>query len=608
VRADPSPVSVSHHSRVSLDAGWAFARLSPGAATTPDALDASLVWQTASHATTAAAALRAANAWTHNDTLDFDAWDWWFRCAFPAPPTREDLVAHILHVGGLATLADVWLNGTHILHSDNMFLAHDVDVSTALRDENTLYIRCASLNTALREPRPRPTWRTRLVGQQQLRWMRTTLLGRMPGWSTTPQPVGPWRDVTLETRTRCDVISCELHPRVEGNDGVIELALRVRGTAPIARATGAVTLTTTSASKDQTQTVALHTESDGDTTRISATIRVPNAERWWPHTHGAQPRYDVTVTVHVGDAPVTVACGPVAFRTITLDTTDGNFEFAVNGVRVFCRGACWSSVDVVRLTGTDDDYRAALTLARDAGMNMLRVGGTMTYEADAFYDQCDALGILVWQDFMFANMDYPFGDDAFAASIHDEATQFLRRTHHRACLAVLCGNSEIEQQVSMLGLPKERWSHPFFQETLPSICDTYRPDIPYWPSSPSGGAFPFHVNAGDAHYFGYGPYLRSFDDVRTSGVRFASETLAFAHVPDQPTIDLLACGSTGAGHHPAWKRAFRVTMARLGISKMFATITSSTFSASPRVIFAIATWSGTSRLAAWPAAKPFSAR
>jgi beta-mannosidase len=282
-------------------------------------------------------------------------------------------------------------------------------------------------------------------------------------------------------------------------------------------------------------------------------VRVPDVELWWPHTHGAQPVYPVTVTLGIGSASISVDLGQVGFRTIVLDQEQGDFTLRVNDVPIFCRGACWSTVDVVRLTGSTAEYREALTLARDAGMNMIRIGGTMIYEADAFYDLCDELGILVWQDFMFSSMDYPVADETFSATVHEEVTQLLHRLQGRPCVAVLCGNNEVAQQAAMLGVPRELWTNSFFQKTLPDRCAELCPDIPYWPSSPSGGLFPFHVNAGDAHYFGYGPYLRPFDDVRTSGVRFASETLAFANVPETSTMALIPGGAKGAGHHPGWK-------------------------------------------------------
>ena len=114
-------------------------------------------------------------------------------------------------------------------------------------------------------------------------------------------------------------------------------------------------------------------------------------------------------------------------------------------------------------------------------MNMLRVGGTMAYETDAFYDSCDELGVLVWQDFMFANMDYPSGDADFAHSVTAEAQQLLRRLQGRPSLAVLCGNSEVEQQAAMWGAGKELWSPALFHELLAQVTQRICPGVAYWP-------------------------------------------------------------------------------------------------------------------------------
>ncbi len=129
-------------------------------------------------------------------------------------------------------------------------------------------------------------------------------------------------------------------------------------------------------------------------------------------------------------------------------------------------------------TPTPADYRVALERLRDAGMNMLRVGGTMVYETDVFHDLCDELGILVWQDFMFANMDYPSADAAFARAVTLEARQLLQRLQGRPSMAVLCGNSEVEQQAAMLGLPAERWTESAVRRSA-SPARSSRP-CPMW--------------------------------------------------------------------------------------------------------------------------------
>jgi beta-mannosidase len=187
-------------------------------------------------------------------------------------------------------------------------------------------------------------------------------------------------------------------------------------------------------------------------------------------------------------------------------------------------------------------------------MNMVRVCGPFFYEEDAFYDACDELGLLVWQDYPFANMDYPADDRDFVAMVAREARGFLERTQLAGCLTVLCGNSEVEQQAAMMGAPREIWRAPIFDRTLAGVSGELRPDVLYWPSTPSGGALPFLTDAGTAHYFGVGAYLRPLEDVRRAGVRFATECLAFANVPDDRAVEDLLKDGGRAPQDPLWKK------------------------------------------------------
>src|SRR5262249_33674815 len=232
------------------------------------------------------------------------------------------------------------------------------------------------------------------------------------------------------------------------------------------------------------------------TVTLSGRLSAPDAAHWWPHTHGEQPRYEARVVVRTSNGDAEIDLGRVAFRSVHADRANNGFALELNGQRIFCRGACWTTADIVTLTGSDASYRELLTLARDAGMNMLRVGGTMTYESDAFYDLCDELGILVWQEFMFANMDYPASDRAFVSAVTAEAEQVIARLRRHPSVVVFCGNSEVEQQAAMLGLDRELWSNAIFREVFPACVAAGAPGIPYCPSSPHGGALPFHVDAG----------------------------------------------------------------------------------------------------------------
>src|SRR5947209_19903686 len=147
---------------------------------------------------------------------------------------------------------------------------------------------------------------------------------------------------------------------------------------------------------------------------------------------------------------------------------------------------------------------------------------------------------------MFANMDYPVHDPAFLANVAAEAEYQLRRLAAHPCVAVYCGNSEVEQQVAMLGLPRETWTNPWFADRLPELCARHHPGTVSVSSTPTGGALPFHVRTGVSHYYGVGAYRRPVDDIRRANVRFASEWLGFADVPDAEVTDQVA--------GPRWKR------------------------------------------------------
>src|SRR5581483_573350 len=129
----------------------------------------------------------------------------------------------------------------------------------------------------------------------------------------------------------------------------------------------------------------------------------------------------------------------------------------------------------------------------------------------------------------------------------------LARLTGRPCLAVLCGNSEGEQQAAMWGAPRESWSPTLFHETLAQLAREHRPDVPYWPSSAHGGAFPHQGSSGTTSYYGVGAYLRPLEDARRAEVRFASECLAFANIPESRAIAAMPGGPSIRCHHPAWK-------------------------------------------------------
>ena len=524
---------------IALDSGWQLARVAPGACPSPDALAGTpLAWQEAVVPGTVAAALAPDPAVAG----DYDAHDWWYRTTFVAP--SRDGGRCRLRFEGLATLAQVWLNGQQVLASDDMFVPHTVDVTPLLRDVNQLAIRFLSLDAALREKRPRPRWKTQLVEAQNLRWFRTTLLGRMPGWSPAVPAVGPWQPVVLECIEALDVEHVSVQARAQAGAGHVTVRAAVASLdgVPLDGARLVV--------NGEPHPLRIL---QGHDARIQGEIAIPEVPLWWPHTHGVAALVPWSLEVSRGNAWTAIAAGRIGFREIDLDTRDGRLELRINGTPVFCRGACWTPTDVVRLRGDPAEVRRTLQAMRDAGANMVRIGGTMVYETEAFYAACDELGLMVWQDFMFANMDYPVRDPGFRRTVEQEARAVLARLQRHACVVAYCGGSEVAQQAAMMGLGAEHWSNEFLDEALPGLCATEHAGVPYFPSSPWGGALPFHVGTGIAHYYGVGAYRRPIADARSARVKFATECLGLSNVPEDANLEKLRAGSVPPPHHPLWK-------------------------------------------------------
>ncbi len=509
-----------------IDGPWQVAAARSGS-TLDDV--AALTWLDARVPGTAAGALRDAGTWTFDTPLDFDGQDWWWRTRLDGALAEPGPA--LLGFDGLATLADVWVDGRHVLHSENMFAARQVRIDVSGPHE--ILIRCAALTPELERRRPRPRWRVPMLKATQLRWFRTTLLGRTPGWSPPCPPVGPWRPVWIArgASARAPAFAATL----DGGVGRIDVEI------PLDDAATSVVLVAEHAGR---RSHAALERGDGV---FRGTLRIAEPALWWPHTHGDPSLYAVSLEVSRGGAIERVALGRTGFRSIRIVQDDGDFAVRVNDVAVFCRGACWTPLDVVDVQTPAQPCRAAVAQVRDAGMNMLRVSGTMVYEDDAFYDALDANGILLWQDFMFANMDYP-DDEAFVREALVEVDAEIARLRAHPCLALFCGNSEGEQQAAMSGAPREIWSQRLFSETIAARVAAAGFD--YVPSSTHGGAFPHAANAGPSSYYGVGAYLRPLEDARRAELRFASECLAFANIPAD---DALPGGPGVRAHHAAWK-------------------------------------------------------
>lgn len=495
-------------------ARWRVIETAPDAVAHPDRLDPGAGFETSEP--TVAAALAARGAFDRDAPRDLDPADFWWIAEI------EGEGAHLLRFEGLAGVADVFLDDAPLFAARNMFRRYDAPV--ALHGRARLAIRFRAMRGCFAEFSGRGRWRQRAVEEPRLRFLRQTQLGRVPGWAPKARVVGPWRPVELlrvadlpprlRWTTTLDgadgLVTCEVSPDPHRGPAQGEIALNVAGCEARARL-----------------------DARG---RARLDMRVPNVAPWFPATHGEPALHAARVTLDGRE----IEARRLGFRRVAIDRgADGEgFGFVVNGAPVFARGAVWVPPDLLRLPDDVAALRPSLEAMARAHMNMARVAGPFFPESRAFYDLCDELGLMVWQDFSFANFDYPAQDADFRAEVEAEAEDFFDRVGPAPSLVALCGGAEVAQQAAMLGLPQPTWSNAIFDELLPAAVAARRSDCAYLPNTPWGGDLPFVPNKGVTHYYGVSAYKRPLEDATLAAPRFASEWLGFNHIPDHdPPLD-----------------------------------------------------------------------
>lgn len=459
---------------------------------------------------------------------------WAYRCAFDIDPTELDGARHRLRFDGLDTIATVLLNDAPVLTTDNMFVEHEVDVTGQLRaGDNALEIHFRSAEVVGSErlvaagldafhvaPGLRHGLTSRsMVRKAQYHW----------GWDWGPRlrGCGIWRDVSLVRVPSARITDWSWRVRFD-RDG---------------RATVTVEATTEGAATDLEVRLSGHgvdlTASGGE----ELTLTVDDPKRWWCAGHGDQPLYDLTVVALVDGEIADEVEARIGLREVELvrEPDDGgeSFFFRVNGVPVFAKGANWIPDDAFPARTTRDRVFAQVRMARDCGMNMLRVWGGGLYESTDFYDACDELGLLVWQDFPYACALYPEDDDTVSSAVV-EATRAVRRLRNHTSLALWCGNNENQWLAHMgfFGDVPKLLGVRLFDEVLPAVVAAEDPHRPYWPGSPWGNTEtdPSGERDGDCHYWNVWHGEGDWRHFTKCSARFVSE-FGFSGPPDRRTLE-----------------------------------------------------------------------
>ena len=473
------------------------------------------------------------------------ALDWVHRADWLAE-TRFDLAAQPegpcwLTLEGIDTLATVTLNGVEIGRCDNQFRRWDLDATPALRQgENVLALRfhsnsaaAAAAAAAFPFPVPYISWNCRLP---HYNFLRKAQCHAGWDWNIALSPLGIHGGVTLRRTgpVRLDDVMVRQHH--DAGRVMLEVEIACHATAPAA-VPAAIAI---DGQRVETTLAAWPGEN-----RVTLTAEIAEPRLWWPAGHGAQEIYDLAVTLGTETRQMRIGLREVRLLT-EADAIGRRFAFAVNGREIFLRGANWIPADALPGRATPAVVRDLLTSAVEANMNALRVWGGGQYEPDWFYALCSELGLLVWQDFMFACNLYPAADRAWLSNVRREARQQVRRLSAHPCLALWCGDNESVGALNWF--PESRANRDRYlamydrlNAALEEIVAEERPDVPFWPSSPSRGPLDFgdgwhDDTAGDMHFWDVWHSAKDFEHYRTVRPRFCSE-FGFQSLPSPRVIE-----------------------------------------------------------------------
>jgi beta-mannosidase len=493
------------------------------------------------------------NAGCPADLSNLDNYDYWYKIHFSVDDFGYQ--KNLLKFEGLLTLCEVYFNHTKILSSENAFRVYEVDVTALLQENNTLFICFRALKPRYQAKHPRPNYMTRFVNERNLRFFRTPLIGYTPGFSDETKLVGPYRAISLVRQQILSINTCWINTSlINSNTGQISLALSLQFLSMPPKTVQMILL------DEANQSEKLHfaqlVEADADHTfclNLNAQT-VLDIAPYWPHTHGEPKRYQLKLRLDE-NTKQEIVLGHVGFRKIECAFQPA-LSLRYNGKPIYLRGACWTPIDPQTLNSSRAALLNRLSLLQNAGVNMLRISGNMPYESDDFYEICDALGILIYQEFAFSNFDYPVDNAAFVEEVKHEAIGFLKRHGAKSCLTSLSGGSEVYQQACMMGLEIGEIDNRLFSEILADIAHQFAPHVPYFIGSPyAKNGLPFHSGEGPSNYHGVGGYRRSFEDARLFKGRFIIECLPFSNIPEDQTLRNLWHGKMPELHSAVWKDA-----------------------------------------------------
>jgi beta-mannosidase len=479
--------------------------------------------------------------------------------------TDQDLLKH-KHVDlvfeGLNTLADVSINGKPILHADNMFREWRVDIKSYLKQgTNTVSIIFHTLKPEQKRlDKAHPEDRDTSIIAQMFggvkAYVRKAAYEAGWDWGANMVTCGIWRPVYLQTWEDERILDLGIRQSdVTTRAAHINADVRVVSTVNT-DAVLKITYTQNGVSKSAAYPVTLH----AGVNEISYPVDIARPKLWYPNGYGKQDMYQFKVTLTAAGRATDEVSARSGLRSVVLnkerDSLGRKFEFIVNGIPVFAKGANIIPFDHFPARVTAERYRHFLKAATDAHMNMMRVWGGGYYETKEFYDLCDEMGIMIWQDFMFANATPPL---FLKENVGKEVNYQVRRLRNHPCIAIWCGNNEIGipgedvdpnlipeafkplfAKMSSMVIPSKKYFNYYeiFRHLIPVTVNRITPEIPYTSSAPTSDfdkQSPTFIS-GDRHNYSVWWDNKDIEDQANYRDRFVSET-GIQGFPDMATID-----------------------------------------------------------------------
>jgi len=422
---------------------------------------------------------------------------------------------------GLDTIAEIYLNDNIIGKTNNMFVQYKFDVSQFLvKGKNTLKVLFKSPNE-YSEEQERKYSKLPVALKTSRVYMRKAQYSFGWDWGPTFPTSGIWKDVYIIKKAKAEIKSITFNTiSINDDEAKVEINLNIESRTQDELILGV------KLSKDTQIVEKQLTIKDKENT---VRLVVPNPKLWYPNGEGEQVLYDLSLklssreNVFYDEQSRTV--GIRIIELVDKNKNEPEFLVEVNGKAVFCKGANWIPGDSFLPRVTDEKYSDLLTKAKDANMNMIRVWGGGIYENDIFYEYCDKLGLLVWQDFMFACGAYP-EHEGIIETIKEEVTQNIYRLQYHPSIAIWCGNNENEwgwyqdQKTPVEKLP----GYKIYNSIIPNILKTIDFKANYWQSSPFGNdEDPNSTNSGNTHQWDIWSFWKDYTEVVNDDSLFITE-------------------------------------------------------------------------------------